>query len=285
MLEINNTRCSDILWIVNCWASLFSVVVHSSSEVLRARFTIILKTTSCRTWWWWSIFNFTFCLVVLLYLFTSKHIMRLGDKWGCLRGTSLDNNRLEDVSKDENGNWIERETIGYCLSKSVEWEAWNSRDNCHRYRGCSHPASHYVPEDSARGPTTTKFKFQRNRSANENRKTCIAIHQIWDATIRRWKRWLRNKRLFIESSSRRQYAFVLLCLLPPPPTNKQTCFHGQLSLKQKLWAQEVSFHSSWRRYRVLAFDVNESTFQSISFARCKDGWCWRRERRTREWSF
>lgn len=134
MLEINNTRCSDILWIVNCWASLFSVVVHSSSEVLRARFTIILKTTSCRTWWWWPIFTFTFFLVALLYLFTSKHIMRLGDKWGCLRGTSLDNNRLEDVSKDENGNWIERETIGYCLSKSVEWEAWNSRDNCHRYR-------------------------------------------------------------------------------------------------------------------------------------------------------
>lgn len=78
MLEINNTRCSDILWIVNCWASLFSVVVDSSSEVLRARFTIILKTTSCRTWWWWPIFTFTFCLVALLYLFTSKHIMRLG---------------------------------------------------------------------------------------------------------------------------------------------------------------------------------------------------------------
>lgn len=38
-------------------------------------------------------------------------------------------------------------------------------------------------EDQRRQPLQQhgNSNFQRNRSANENRKTCIAIHQIWDA--------------------------------------------------------------------------------------------------------
>lgn len=45
--------------------------------------------------------------------------MRLGDKWGCLRGTSLDNNRLEDVSKDENGIELRGRLLGTAFQSQL----------------------------------------------------------------------------------------------------------------------------------------------------------------------